>query len=134
MATDSVKILSLLFNFGRRMRDEHRTCSMLHFQTLRYVKEHGKPLMHDLAAYLCVTRPAATLLIDGLVKDKLLRRVLDPRDRRSVRIALTKQGNAFLARGIRAKTAKFKKALSVLTPKERAALVAILEKITGIRH
>ncbi len=134
MPSDGVKILSLMFDLGRRMRDGDRTCSMLHFHTLRYVHERGKPLMRDLAAYLCVTRPAATLLIDGLVKDKLLRRVFDRSDRRAVRLALTRQGNAFLARGIRAKAAKFNEVLSVLTPHERAALVAISKKIAGTFH
>lgn len=136
MANDSAKILSLLFAIGRRMRDDGKqgkrspSYSMLHFQTLRYVEAKGEPFMHDVAKFLCVTPPAATLLIDGLVKDKLLIRSLDANDRRSVRVALTGRGKRLLARGVREKIGKLKNMFtSALTAKERAAFIAILEKI-----
>lgn len=138
---DGTKIVSLMFAIGRRIReDEHKkqkrrkgkqsaAFSMLHFQTLRYVKEKERPFMRDVAGYLCVTPPAATLLIDGLVKEKLLTRSLDPKDRRTVRVSLALQGKKFLARGIRAKTQKLRMAFTSLTEKERTAFVAILEKV-----
>ena len=134
--SDSAKILSLLFAIGRRMRDEGKRrartplYSMLHFQTLRYVEKKGKPFMHDVANYLCVTPPAATLLIDGLVRDKLLVRSLDANDRRSVRVTLTGRGRQFLSRAVREKTGKLKNTFTAaLTAKERAAFIVILEKI-----
>ncbi len=129
MPSRNVKILSLLFCIGRRLRDERRAYSMLHFHTLRYVQEEGRPFMHDVACYLCVTPPAATLLIDGLIKDKLLARSFDKKDRRAVHVTLTARGKAFLTQGIRKKAVQLKKMFAVLTPKERATFVAILEKI-----
>lgn len=130
MPSDSVKILSLLFNISRRMRDENQKYSMLHFQTLRYIQEQGRPFMHDVAGYLCVTPPAATLLIDGLVKDKLIIRSFDKKDRRTVRVALTRRGKTFLAQGIRKKMNKLQKVFAILTPKERAVLAALLQKVS----
>ncbi|MGC9599222.1 MAG: MarR family transcriptional regulator [Minisyncoccia bacterium] len=130
MSSKNVTILSLLFCIGRRMRDERHAYSMLHFHTLRYVQKEGRPFMHDVARYLRVTPPAATLLIDGLVKDKLLARSFDKKDRRAVRVTLTARGKAFLAQGIRNKMVRLKKMFAVLTPKERAMFVAILQKIT----
>ncbi len=129
MPSKNVKILSLLFCVGRRMRDEHHAYSMLHFHTLRYVQEEGRPFMHDVARYLRVTPPAATLLIDGLVKDKLLARSFDKKDRRTVRIKLTSRGKEFLAQGIRKKAGQLNRMFAVLTPRERATLIAILGKI-----
>lgn len=135
MSNDGDKIFSLMFAMGRRMRDEGRnrklnsSYSILHFQTLKYVEEEGRPPMRGVAKYLCVTPPAATLLVDGMVKDRLLTRSFDPSDRRTVRIMLTEQGKKFIARGIKEKTDKLKELFSALTPKERAQFVAMLEKI-----
>ncbi len=129
-SSDRVKIISLLFNIGRRMRDEKSKYSMLHFQTLRYVQEEGRPLMHGVAAFLRVTPPAATLLIDGLAKDGLLIRSLDKKDRRTVRVSLTPRGKKFIGQCILKKMSKLKKTFGVLTPKERSALVALLEKVS----
>lgn len=129
MASDNTKIFSLLFSIGRRMRDGKQRFSMLHFQTLRYIKEQGKPFMQDVARHLCVTPPAATLLIEGLVKDGLVSRSFDKKDRRVVHLALTKEGKAFLARGIRARMKKLTQLFAVLTRTERATFTAILEKI-----
>ena len=104
---------------------------MLHFHTLRFVKMQGRPLMQEVAGYLCVTPPAATLLIEGLAKEGLVRRSFDRKDRRIVRLVLTKEGRSFLARGIRARMQQIAKLFSVLTDAERAAFVAMLTKIAG---
>lgn len=136
MPSDSVKIVSLLFTIGRRLRDEgwkHRKrgpYSMLHFQTLRYVEEKGAPLIHDVAEYLCITPPAATLLIEGLVKDKLIDRSFDKKDRRAVRLTLTKRGKIFITKGIEKRMNKLKRLFAVLTAREQKAFIAILKKIS----
>ncbi len=136
MRSDSTKILTLMFAIGRQMRDgggkkkKNPSYSVLHFQTMRYVEERRHPLMQEVAGYLCVTPPAATLLIDGLVREKLLFRSFDTKDRRAVRVTLTEQGKNFLTRGIKEKTSKLKKMFAVLTPKERTQFIAILEKIS----
>lgn len=130
-SSERVKIISLLFNIGRRMRDEKSKYSMLHFQTLRYVQEKGRPFMHDVAAYLRVTPPAATLLIDGLAKDGLLARSLEKKDRRTVRVSLTERGKKFIAQCIRKKIDKLERTFAALTPKERTSLIALLQKISN---
>jgi DNA-binding MarR family transcriptional regulator len=131
MPANNAKIFSLLFDIGRRMREGQQRFSMLHFQTLRYIKEQGRPLMQDVARHLCITPPAATLLIEGLAREGLVRRVLDKRDRRVVRVALSKGGKSFLVRGIRQRMKKLERLFAVLTPKERATLIAILKKIAA---
>lgn len=131
------ELISLLFVVGRSMRENiHKKSggghfgSFLQFETLRYVKEQARPPMHDVARYLMITAPAATLLVDGLVRERLLVRTFDARDRRAVRVTLTPAGRRFLAQGIKMRLAHLKKLFSVLTSAERSELAGILEKIS----
>jgi MarR family 2-MHQ and catechol resistance regulon transcriptional repressor len=124
-----------MFVIGRRMRDDIRQTakkgdySLLHFETLRFVEENKKPLMRDVAAYFSITPPAATLLIDGLVGNKLLRRIVDSKDRRAVRVMLTPKGKQVIDKGIRDRMRKIKEVFSVLNIKEREELLRMLKKI-----
>ena len=128
-------LVSHMFIMGRVMHDKmHKKMdagqrTLLEFETLKYVKDAGQPHMRDVARAFHVTPPAATLMIDGLVKEKLLARVLDPKDRRSVRVALTSKGKILLDRGITNKVKEIKKVFSILTPAERTHFVAVLKKI-----
>ena len=129
------ELVSHIFIMGRLMRDRMQKhigtgqCTMIEFETLKYVKDVGKPHMRDVAKTFHVTPPAATLMIDGLVKGKLLARVLDPNDRRSVRVAITPKGRQLLERGITKKVNEMKKTFGVLTPTERAQFIMIIRKI-----
>jgi len=129
------ELVSHMFIMGRLMRDRmHRKvrngqCTLLEFETIKYVKDTGQPHMRDVAKTFHVTPPAATLMIDTLVKEKLLSRVLDPKDRRSVRVAITPKGKQLLERGVANKVREMKKLFGVLTPAERTHFVAAIKKI-----
>ena len=129
------ELVSHMLIMGRLMRDKmHKSigteqCTMLEFATLKYVKDAGKPHMRDVARNFHVTPPAATLLIDSLVKGKLLVRVVDLSDRRSVRVNITAKGKKLLDQGVMKKMNELKKTFSILTPTERAQFIAILKKI-----
>lgn len=130
------EIVSLMFLMGRFMRDKMQKTannvycnSLLEFETLRYIKDNGHPYMKDVAKNFRVSPPAATLLIDNLVKGKLLVRVVDPKDRRSVRVTLTKKGKDLFEKGMAQKATRFKKMFSVLSPAERTEFASILKKI-----
>ncbi len=129
------ELVSHMFIMGRLMRDKmHKNiasgqCTMLEFETLKYVKDTGKPHMREVAKNFHVTPPAATLMIDGLVKAKLLARVVDPKDRRSVRVSMTAKGKQLLERGLAKKVNELRKTFTILTPAERTHFVAVLKKI-----
>jgi DNA-binding MarR family transcriptional regulator len=129
------ELVSHMFIMGRIMRDTmHRKihdnqCTLLEFETMKYVKDTGQPHMRDVAKAFHVTPPAATLMIDGLVKEKFLARVLDPKDRRSVRVAITPKGKQLLERGIANKVREMKKLFGILTPMERTHFVTVIKKI-----
>jgi DNA-binding MarR family transcriptional regulator len=140
MSSDTTKIFSLLFAIGRRLREEHghgkksAAYSLLHFHTLRYIQERRRPLMRDVAAYLCITPPAATLLVSTLVQDKFLVRSFDKKDRRGVHLALTERGKKFLSRAVRARMKVLHTLFSALSPKERTELIAMLEKMSAAKR
>jgi DNA-binding MarR family transcriptional regulator len=133
--TSIEELVSHVFIMGRLMRDKmHKNmasgqCSLLEFETLKYVKDAESPHMRDVAKNFHMTPPAATLMIDGLVKAKLLTRVLDQKDRRSVRVTLTPGGKKLLDRGLAKKVSELKKTFGTLTPAERAQFIAIIRKI-----
>ena len=130
------EIISLVFMMGQFMKEkmhkklDHGHCSLLEFEALRYVEAGKRPLMSDIARKFHVTPPAATLLIDGLVKQKMLERFVDIADRRSVRIGLTKKGKKLLDLGMARRVRELKKVFGVLTPEERTQFAMILKKIT----
>lgn len=130
------ELVSLMFVMGRLMRDKMQNTgnneycnSLLGFETLRYVKDNHHAYMKDVAKNFHVTPPAATLLIDNLVKGKLLVRMVDPKDRRSVRIGLTKKGKDLFEKAMAQKAGQFKKIFGPLSPAERTQFAAILKKI-----
>ncbi len=134
-------LASLMFAMGRFMRDkmqkkikDGKCDSLLEFETLRYIKDKGSPHMRDVAEKFLVTPPAATLLVDSLVKQKLLMRVLDSKDRRSVRVELTRQGRELFEKRMAQKTNEFKKIFSTLTPAERNQFAILLKKIIKNNH
>jgi len=133
----SAELVSLMFAIGRFMREEGGkkkkikgpTCSLLQFETLRYVQDNEKPLMRDVARHFHVTPPAATLLIDGLVREKYLARFKGGTDRRAVRIILTSGGRALLARGLKEKILRLNSIFSALTETEKTTLIGLLRKM-----
>ncbi len=134
--TNLSEIISLVFVMGQFMKEkmhkklDHGHCTLLEFEALRYVEAGERPLMSDIARKFHVTPPAATLLIDGLVKQKMLERFVDPADRRSVHIGLTRKGKQLLELGMARRVRELKKVFGVLTPAERTQFAAILKKIT----
>ena len=136
MVSNIQELTSLMFSMGRSMRDRMQKylrgtgCpSLLHLEALRYIKEKGKPLMRDLAKSFSITPPAATLLVDSMVKDRLIKRIVDVKDRRIVRVALTPHGKSIIERGMEHRTDVMKEIFSALTQEERSQLITILKKL-----
>ena len=129
------QLVALMFVMGRHIKEEfHKLarqagCSFIGFQALRYIKETQNPSMRDLADYFMITPPAATLLVEGLVGDKLIARAADTRDRRAVRLFVTPKGNALLERSTRVMTRALAKLFRNLTPGERTQFIVLLKKV-----
>jgi len=106
----------------------------LRVETLKFIADHHKPQMKDIADYLSITAPSTTSLVAGLVADGLVASHADPSDRRSSRLALTKKGKAELQKNMARGMRLLEELFSSLSKKEledfTTALARIKEKNT----
>jgi len=130
------KIISLMFNMGRAIKKQCiESCSranrlsILQIEALWHVKEGKEVLMKDLASHLFIAPPSATSLADDLVKGKLVKRLEDKEDRRTISISLTPKGKRALANFLKKRMEKAKKRIGRLTQAEKKSLLSILEKL-----
>ncbi len=92
----------------------------------------GEPLpLRTLADRLACVRSNITQLVDRLEADKLVRRIDDPQDRRSVRAELTADGRARYAAGMRALEKAERELFSRLSAKQQDDLGRLLEILRG---
>lgn len=83
----------------------------------------------DLARTLLLTPGSVTHRVDRLERAGLVRRTLDPADRRSILVELTPQGLEIVERAVEAHAAAEEQAVSALTPDERERLARLLRKL-----
>ncbi|TSC65959.1 MAG: MarR family transcriptional regulator [Candidatus Doudnabacteria bacterium Gr01-1014_77] len=57
-----------------------------------FISEGGSKTIKDIAEIMNISSSAATQMIEGLVKNGFLERVVHPTDRRSVQISMSKIG------------------------------------------
>jgi DNA-binding MarR family transcriptional regulator len=89
-ATGAVRAIVFLYReFERACRDEG--ISIPQYRLLLFLR-HGPKRAGELAARAAIQRPTLTSLVDGLEKDKRIRRVQVEADRRGVRLELTETG------------------------------------------
>jgi DNA-binding MarR family transcriptional regulator len=131
------ELITLLFAIGRIMRKsmhqgkESAHLSALQLETLRYVSENDKPLMKDIAAFLAITPPSATPLIECLVAQGQLKRASDTSDRRGIRLEITAKGKSAINKMISEKRSGIRKLVRGLGAKEQESFINILKKIVA---
>jgi DNA-binding MarR family transcriptional regulator len=104
--------------------------SVAKFRVLQKLVEAGEPLpLGTLAEHAACVRSNITQLIDRLEAEKLVARADDPRDRRSVRAELTREGRARHAAAERAVDQAERDLFSALTAAQQAQLIQLLESI-----
>jgi DNA-binding MarR family transcriptional regulator len=94
--------------------------------TLGTIEVHGPIRLSDLAARERVTAPTATRLVASLEERRLVRRQVNPDDRRSALLAVTALGSRMLDRTRRARTVELVRRLDRLDPADRGAVRTIL--------
>jgi DNA-binding MarR family transcriptional regulator len=87
------------------------------------------PSPAELADCTGVTRATVSGLLDGMERDGLVVRAVDPTDRRQIQVQLTKEGRQLLDRIRPAYCRWFSELVDSLTEAERQVLIALLEKI-----
>jgi DNA-binding MarR family transcriptional regulator len=104
--------------------------SVAKFGVLAKLVEAGEPLaLGCLAERSSCVRSNMTQLVDRLETDRLVERVNDPNDRRSVRAALTPAGRERHAEGVRILEDAGREVFSTLDEEERATLTRVLSRL-----
>ena len=131
------KLIEKIFTISRRMREEmtfttHAAhLSLVQLQTLLYVNDHKKLQMRQIAEHFSIEMPTATSLLNRLVELNLVSRQADTKDRRVVRVALTKKGEETLIQAMEQRSKKIEFMLSYLTEGDKEEFLRILTSISS---
>jgi DNA-binding MarR family transcriptional regulator len=106
--------------------------SVPQFRVLSYLNRQPGASLSAVADHIGLTRPAMSILVDGLVNRNLVARDTDPGDRRRLTLSLTRQGQSLYTAARGRTQARLAARLAALSPAERQALVATLEQLRGL--
>jgi len=115
-------IEDLLFSFQKKILGAIRTevknlnCSLPQMELMRYLHDNERISLSDAARLLGISKPSASVMIDGMEHRGLIRRTVPDSDRRSVILALT---------------AKSKKLVRTIAEKKRKVIRVLLEKMNA---
>ena len=94
---------------------------------LRLVSLNSGLTVGDAAAFLRVSKAAASKAVDKLVKRSFLQRSSGQSDRREIRLSLTDESREILARYENAREQKLREIFSMSVPPELAKISALLD-------
>ena len=103
--------------------------SMSQLGALFHIHRRGGRGVTDLGDHLGVTSAAASQMLERLVRQGLILRSEDPRDRRVKRITLTDEGLQVLQESIRARQGWLVDLAQTLTDSEKEAIIAALNTL-----
>lgn len=130
------KIISAFFNAFRLFKQKLDLNNPLYhlpmaqMETLRLIGEEESVPMKQVADFLAITPPSATVLINNLVKLGFVQRNSDKLDRRAVHLSLTKKGKVVLQEGIKQRCKRLMILLKNLSKTEQTQLLTILTKMS----
>lgn len=100
---------------------------------LRHLAEANEPLpLGQLAERIACVKSNVTQLVDRLEADKLVRRVPDPSDRRSIRAEITEEGRARYETGLAAFNSAEDELVSELALGDREQLQLLLGRLAAL--
>jgi DNA-binding MarR family transcriptional regulator len=107
--------------------------SLAKFKVLSRLVEAGESLpLGGLAEHCSCVRSNMTQLVDRLETEKLVERVNDPADRRSVRAALTAAGRERQAEGFTVLANAEREVFAQLSEAERADLARLMQQLIRV--
>ena len=112
-----------------RQTDQQFGLAPVHWYVLSLLHRGVIETMGDVAAKLCVSKGAATQILDALVAKKLVQRTLDPHDRRVVRLQLTTQSQLMTDHFQQYMTETVADLFAVLSDAEVAQLDQLIDKV-----
>lgn len=112
-----------------RQTDQQFGLAPVHWYVLSLLHRGAIETMGDVAAKLCISKGAATQILDVLVAKKLVQRTLDPHDRRVVRLQLTAQSQQITDHFQQYMTETVADLFAVLSDAEVAQLDQLIDKV-----
>ncbi len=112
-----------------RQTDQQFGLTPVHWHVLGMLHRGAIETMGDVAAKLCVSKGAATQILDVLVAKQLVRRTLDSHDRRVVRLQLTTQSQLMTDRFQQYMTEAVADLFAMLSDAEVAQLGQLIDKL-----
>lgn len=129
------KLVDLMLNANRLIREgsksgHSRHClSIIQLRILLRIEEQGKSSMKDIAGYLGVTAPTASVMINTLEKDHFIIRQADKDDRRLTYIKIASAGRKKSQDAMEHIKARISFLFEKLTLKEQEQFIGLLKKI-----
>ena len=102
--------------------------TMPQFQALKHISLHGSCSIGSLAEGLSVSQPAATMLVDRMLRKGLVTREPGKSDRRQMDVSLTERGETLLEQIESERTDRLSKILSLMGRSDREQFVRSLER------
>lgn len=132
-------LASLLFELGRIVKRQTTmlqsgSLSYFHAYTLQLVRDEEGVRMKDLAALLQISNSSATALVDRLVEGKCVERRSDEKNRKLVRLFLTKDGQSALEKNCEKHEALLERGFARLSAEEKKTLEKILRILIDSYH
>ncbi|MCF7908872.1 MAG: MarR family transcriptional regulator [Candidatus Omnitrophica bacterium] len=103
--------------------------TMPQYLSLELLSNHGVLKMKDIAKALNISLPAATGLVNRLVKMKLVERVYDQEDRRVIFVELTSEGKKTTDETKLARRKIIEEMFGGITDEEREIYIRIIRKV-----
>lgn len=122
------RINYVIFKKGRSVLSEFGITPP-QFTTLSTVSYHDGITMGDLCDHLFLTSATVTGLVDRLEERGFVFRERDTADRRVVRLHITEEGKAVLAKAVEMRRALLARYLEGLETEEKKQLVELLKKL-----
>ncbi|EKE06558.1 MAG: MarR family transcriptional regulator [uncultured bacterium] len=132
---DIDKLIEIVFTLSRMTKegfeDKDNSLSYIQFQTLSFLLKYNSPTMREISEYTHITAPSTTILINNLVRMKLVLRIHDEFDRRLIRLIITTSGKEELEKGVLAVKKHLKNVFSKLSKKDRHDFMRVLIKLSN---
>ncbi len=98
------------------------------FQALKHIAHNGPCTIGSIAGGLSISQPAATMLVDRMVRKGLLERHPGPTDRRQTEVSLAEYGYQLLERIEAERAKKLAQIVKLMDRPEREQFVESLER------
>ena len=102
------------------------------FAVLEVLYHKGDLRISEILEKILATGGNMTVVIDNLVKEDLVRRCVDPKDRRVNLISITEKGRQLISDIFPRHLESINEIFSVLTTEEKNNLISMLKKLSGV--